>query len=524
MLVQCSNMPKFERNKLIAEILRDQGMMVSLGWAWIIRKDELEAHFIEMASVVSQATVSTLRISVKERASAILKAQDASNRGPDDTEKPPKRWACPLVDETEPEVDVLAALDRTKDGRARPTPLNVARIMEFDSRLYGRIRLNEFSHAIHLDAYEIRDEDASEIAYWVSQTYGMDVPIHLVTSAASALARRHGFHPVQDYLESLKWDGTERLDGWLARYSGTDDDSMSSIYGRKFLISCVARILRPGEKVHTLLILQGEQGVGKSTMFEILAGEWFSDTLIPIGSKDAHEMVSGVWLYELAELDAFSKREMTAINAFITSPNDRFRPSFGRYVKKFVRQCVFCGTTNKAQFLRDPTGARRFWVRSVVRPMDLAGLARVRDQLWAEAVVRLRAGEPWHLDAVETSAHQVDAAQWREEDPWEDTLKTWLTDMDEPLNPAQVLEHCLGIAPGRQDRIHKSRVEGILRGLGWKPRQVRLSWLASKDRATLYGLPERWWANRVFIERYRGVSVAPRSNRPQRAGQEEPGS
>ena len=218
------------------------------------------------------------------------------------------------------------------------------------------------------------------------------------------LPERCAMHPVRDYLTALVWDGISRLDSWLITYLDAEDTPLIRAIGSRWMISAVARIMQPGAKVDHMLILEGPQGGKKSSALKTLAGaEWFTDELAEIGSKDAAQQMRGIWIIEIAELDAISRAEVSRIKAFLTRTTDRYRPPYERYVVEVPRQCVFAGSVNPETYLRDETGNRRFWpVRC--GSIDIDALRHDRDQLWAEAVARYRQGAIWWLDEPELIA------------------------------------------------------------------------------------------------------------------------
>lgn len=298
---------------------------------------------------------------------------------------------------------------------------------------------------------------------------------------ATAIEQRAGelrYHPILDYLTSLRWDQVPRIRGgvttegeiispWLVTYFGAENTAYIAAVGAMTLVSAVARVMDPGCKVDHVLILEGPQGIGKSTSLRILAGEaYFSDGLREIGSKDAMDHLRGKWFIEIAELDAMSRAEVTAFKAFVTRQVEKYRPAYGRREIEWRRQCVFVGTTNKSMYLKDETGSRRFWpVRC--RSIDLRALESERDQIWAEAVHLYRTGHPWHI-AERDLLHQAKAEQRAryDDDVWADKVAEFVSDKDK-VTIGDVLEQGLGVTTSRQDRSGQNRVMKILSHLGW---------------------------------------------------------
>jgi len=290
-----------------------------------------------------------------------------------------------------------------------------------------------------------------------------------VGRAVQAAARHNPFHPVRDYFEALVWDGTPRLDTWLTRYLGVKDTPYSQAVGPRFLISAVARIEEPGCQADHMLILEGDQGVLKSTALRLLVGTaWFTDRISKLGSKDAAVEMAGVWLIEMAELDALTKASNSTIKAFVTRRHDRFRPPYGKHLIDRPRQCVFAGTINpNGGYLNDPTGARRFWpVRCGV--IDLEAFGCDRNQLWAEAIRRFRAGACWHLETPELEALATAEQELRFKiDPWAEKIGEWLVRRDD-VSISEVLTGALGIPAANQSHSAEIRVAAILKTHGFK--------------------------------------------------------
>jgi hypothetical protein len=221
---------------------------------------------------------------------------------------------------------------------------------------------------------EWTDHEDRLAADWL-QRQGILVSVEVAGQAVQTAARDRPFHPVRAYLKGLRWDGVERVDRWLAAYLGAAETEYSRAVGSRWLISAVARIFRPGAKADCCLILEGSQGIRKSTALRTLAGEYFTDELADLGSKDAAMQTRGVWIIELSELDSLSHSEVARIKAFMSRTTDRFRPPYGMRLVESPRQCVFAGTVNHSTYLRDETGGRRFWPVACGR-IDADALAR----------------------------------------------------------------------------------------------------------------------------------------------------
>ena len=264
---------------------------------------------------------------------------------------------------------------------------------------------------------DLEDDDYTAAQAWFHRNGFPKADAGNVVAAVRKVARHHTFDPLTDYLDGLKWDGTPRLSGWLTAYCGAEANDYTAEAGKRWLISAVARAYRPGCKADHMLVLEGDQGKRKSTAAATLAGEaWFSDALPQMHTKDASSYLRGKWIIEVAELESMRK-EIDAVKAFISRQVEHYRPAYGREEVSEPRRCVFIGTTNKDDWQRDETGGRRFWPVKVGE-IDVAALARDRDQLWAEAVVAYQAGERWWLEGeVEKTARDEVAAR-QADDPW----------------------------------------------------------------------------------------------------------
>jgi predicted P-loop ATPase len=333
------------------------------------------------------------------------------------------------------------------------------------------------------------DRDDYLVAEWL-QHQSIMVPASIAGQAVETVARDHLFHPVQEYLDDLVWDGLARLDGWLITYLGAVDTLYVRAIGSRWLISAVARIYVPGCQADCALILEGPQGIRKSSALAVLARPWFTDRLSDLGSKDAALETRGVWIIELAELDTMSRAEVGTIKAFMSRRQDRYRPPYGKRPVDLPRQCVFAGSINpEGGYLKDATGGRRFWP-VVCGTIDLDALKRDRDQLWAEARDRFRRHEPWWLETRELDSLAAEQqAERYQGDAWDDPIRAYLSHeiewlengyneqrpfrrpRTEPLDDVsvgEVLEQALRIERGRWSQADQNRVVRCLVSMGFK--------------------------------------------------------
>jgi predicted P-loop ATPase len=358
-----------------------------------------------------------------------------------------------------------------------------AGVLGFNDMSLGAVLLKAAPWGEGAPGEEWTDHEDRLTADWLHHV-GIYVSVEVAGQAVQAVARDRSFHPVKEYLDSLKWDGTKRIDGWLSLYLGAETDDYTAAVGARWLISAVARIYHPGAKVDCCLILEGPQGLKKSTALKTIAGKWFTDQTEDLGSKDSLMQIRGVWIVELAELDSMSRGDVGQIKAFMSCSADRFRPPYGRRLIESPRQCVFAGSVNQSSYLRDETGGRRFWPVACTRIL-IEELARDRDQLWAEAVVRYRAGSVWWLDSIELNQMAGREQSDRYEgDPWDDLIAPWLENparkhdaTGHPLEPftsdtdsvtvTDVLTHCIGKRPDQWTQADKKRVGRSLGVSGW---------------------------------------------------------
>lgn len=328
-----------------------------------------------------------------------------------------------ITPETSDDITNWAALleINNQTGAVKSTINNVLIILEHDPLLKGKFALNEFASrgevlgALPWDSRTKRrlwDDNDNQGLYWYLEKVYKITGNGKIDGALSLHSNKFAFNDVQNYLRGLKgkWDGVSRLDTLFVDYLGARDTAYNRAVTRKAFTAAVARAMTPGCKYDNMVILAGPQGIGKSTLLDKMSRGWFNDSIRTFEGKEASELLQGVWLVEVSELDAFRKTDVSRIKQFLSLRADRFRAAYGRNVKEIPRSCIFFGTTNTSDFLQDTTGNRRFW------PIDTGEIKNTKnvwtdltdeeiDMLWAEAFVRWQMGEPLFLTgAIEEEA------------------------------------------------------------------------------------------------------------------------
>jgi len=430
-----------------------------------------------------------------------------------------------------PSDDWKAKLTRNRDGHVEGTLHNLLTILDNDERLKGLFWLNESSNQLLMSREvpwlgsarnQFVDADATELAAWLQHPdrYDMRCSDDMVLKAVIALARRNRRHPIREYLLTLKWDGTPRLESMLVDLFGATNNKYSRQASLCFMVGAVARVLwvdpknhALGAKVDFMLVLEGIQGKGKSTaLAELFSTQWFVETSESPTSKDFYQVIQGVWCVEIAEMDGFSKADVTAVKAAITRRTDKFRAPYERLPSSYRRECVFSGTTNEAEYLRDPTGGRRFLPVRADGAVALAKIIADRDQLWAEAVKLFLEGfQYWVLPddaALEQAARYIS-------DSWEGPVMTWLAGkllmddrhcpprlVNQPVAPiewtttTEVLRYAICLEVGKHTKADQMRVAAIMKRLGTVPlagdSQPEDRWEHVRKRWTDGSREQRW--------------------------------
>jgi putative DNA primase/helicase len=359
-----------------------------------------------------------------------------------------------LDDLEEPEeenTDWMLELESDARGNYLSSAINIDLILRNDIRLKNKFRYNEFNAKRYvtsslpwrkvLEIEPLKNVDYSGLRNYIEAVYGIVSNLKIEDSLAIEYERQ-SFHPIREYLNSLSWDGCKRLDTLLIDYFGAKD----SIYTREAirvpLVGAVARVFCPGIKFDLVLTLVSEQGTFKSTFLKKLGKEWFSDTFMTVNGKEAFEQVQGAWIIEMAELSGLRKAEVEAVKHFITKQEDVFRPAYARTSEVFKRQCVFFGTTNVKDFLRDPSGNRRFLpidvVPDAIKKSVIKDLTDFEvDQIWAEAVNLFKNSQPLYLSPQADILAKFEQASHSEIDDRQGLILNYL-DMRLPKNWAKL--------------------------------------------------------------------------------------
>lgn len=323
------------------------------------------------------------------------------------------------------------------------------------------------------------DSDAIQLKYWLSRVRGFNVNTNLCQEAAIIAAEKFRIHPVREYLKELEWDGKPRLDTWLAKYAGVEMNEYTIDVGRKTLVGAVARVFNPGVKFDQMLVLEGDQGIGKSTLISILGGAWYGDISITDSDKDTIDAMRGCWVIEVSEMVCSRRVDADKLKSFLSKTTDRVRLAYRRNAEDYPRQSIFIGTINPEEgtsYLKDSTGNRRFWPVMCTK-IDFEGLKRDRDQLWAEAVSRYFKGEKLYLDKKESCWLAMEETERRRlKDPWTDPVAEWLGRYDHEIKGLrtvvtgkEILEECVGLSISRMGQRELGRIAQIMvKELKWE--------------------------------------------------------
>lgn len=401
---------------------------------------------------------------------------------PAEADEPPENEA-PMPDDadiavTDEQRDVCNELQlmRNKLGAPYKDVANVVKALANSKQFQKAVWYDDFHNRIFTTVgggkvREWTEVDTINFQIFLQEVVGLrDVGKDKVHDGLITYARRNTRNEPRDWMMSLKWDGTERVDTFFSYRMGSPVSELSCSISRNFWLSMAARILSPGCKVDTMCVLIGAQGAFKSTALSIIGGKWYSDIQESVRNhRDFCLSLQGKMLCEISELGSFAKSEESAIKATISRQVDRFRVPYGHRDEDFPRHSVFCGTTNNIDFLGDPTGGRRFYP-VMVGKIDLEGIAEDREQLFAEAVARFLKGEVWYkvpLDDIRLVHEQHYAV-----DVWEELIEDWLIGKIE-VSMSEILANCIEARRADMTEPSAKRVGKIMRRLGWEKTVVR---------------------------------------------------
>ena len=386
-----------------------------------------------------------------------------------------------------PNTDWGLELRQDQDGRVTPDVGNVAIILANAGQWRGCLTYDDFSDRIFWSrvppkiagmeqprpGQELADHHAAFVHHWFARNKGITLKKATVQDGMVSAARMATIHPLRDYLNGLKWDGTPRLSRWLTTYLGTPRSRYTEAVGRWWMVSAIARVMRPGCQADHMLVLEGAQGLGKSSALRILAGDYYLPNLPDIKKEQAGHMLQGNWIAEVGELDALRRQELTTVKDFVTRTVDKYRPPYGRFTITRPRQMVFAATTNEEAYLHDATGARRFWPVATTK-LERSALIADRDQLWAEAKHAFCEGEQWWpSDELQPDIKEEQAAR-HAIDEWQAKIAEWVDARQRTgFTVGDVLQSCMGIEPAKWTRADQTRVGVCLKMLAYDAKRVR---------------------------------------------------
>lgn len=407
----------------------------------------------------------------------------------------PKSLPADEADAVEKELQAIQEEnfpDLTQDKKPKNTQRNV--VYAIEKRLGGAvIGLDEFSNRYTFlknteyggkKGKELSDDDDLSLKYYMATHFRFEPSKDICLEAHTLVGLKNRFHPVRDYLDGLEWDEVPRLDQWLKRaFKATGPDEYLTAIGRKTLVAAIARVYEPGIKFDQVMILEGDQGKGKSTALKILAGgdKWFTDGIGDIFNKDVVDQMNGKWLIEFGELAQVRGREINNLKTFIARQVDRIRPPFGRRSRDFPRQSIFIGTTNDDEYLVDETGNRRFWPVKI-RDVDLEWIKKNRDQLWAEAKMRYEFGEDIYLSQELEAIAQIEQKKRKLTDEWEHKIKVLIDDghLKGKVTATMVFQAFEGNMALDPTMSESGRIGKVMRSLGYMRKSLKVGGVVAK--------------------------------------------
>ena len=398
----------------------------------------------------------------------------------DETVNEAKKAGKPANQRTPPAVAEDGFL-RTKEGRAVSNSFNLRHALaqlgvklHFDE-LRGQHRLEQADDG---RPHSLDDRQMRRLKLAMEERFELRFSKAYFEDSLLTIAEEDNRHPVREYLSGLTgmWDDVPRIDRWLTKYLGVEESQYTNEVGLRVLIGAVARAMQPGCKFDQMLVLEGAQGVCKSTALAALVPDpdWFTDT-VPMGDSDQRlmEAIAGKWIVEASELGGMSRGEVEQLKATLSRQVDRARMAYAKSVSERPRQCILIGTTNESVYLRDQSGNRRFWPVTVPRQVDIEKLKTDREQLWAEAFHRYKAGEPWTMRQEVWASAATEQEGRAAADPIQDALEDKLAEFTSARIATSDLWALLGMEQGSGKQADSQRIAQAMRRLGWVRGKVR---------------------------------------------------
>lgn len=402
-------------------------------------------------------------------------------------------------------------LEYSKSGKLQCTIGNIILILENDPALRGHIVHDLFAGydgvvgglPWNKNATQWTDTDDANLRVWLEKNYDITGK-EKIADALTAVLTRNSYHPIRDYLNGLTWDGTPRLERLIIDYIGAEDTELNRVMTRKHFTAAVTRVFKPGCKYDYCLVMTGPEGAGKSTLLNKMGGQWFNDSITTTEGKEGMDQLRRAWIIEMGELASIKRSDVESIKAYLSKRVDIYRAAYARRTAEHPRQCIFCGTTNEALFLKGDNGNRRFWVIAVDPTLRKYSawqdaIDRDRDQLWAEAMHYYQQGEKLYLDdRLEAQAKQRQAEY---NDDHDDPLADMLLNFLDAKLPADWETYDLNrrrawwrdpdplSADGTETRTRVSAVEFICERMGRDLADKEFKYLARKISNLIKALP-----------------------------------
>lgn len=457
----------------------DAADALAQGWTW--------NEFKQWARPIAKTWVSAQAVAVAEEEPEIVSTGNGKHPAVAVAQ------AAVVVDpsgESEPARALQAKLDElglavNKRGNPNCNIDNVVRVFENSELVKGLVWFDTFHQKLYTQwngpRREWSDNDTLEMTKYLQRELGLiSVSDNTTFQGVQLYGSNHSRNEPRDWMDTLVWDQTERIETFFIDYLGAKDTEYIRATSKNFWIGMVARIFQPGCKMDNMVVLEGPQGTLKSTALHRIGGSWFTETNESVANKDFFLILQGNLLVEIAELHTFSRAEVTRIKQVITCKVDRYRAPYERLVSDHPRQSIFVGSTNEDTYLKDTTGNRRFWpVKCGLILPD--AITASREQLFAEAVAKYKSGATWwEMPKDETVFEQEER---RQSDAWEPMISEWAHFSGRAeFTISDVLKECLQVEPGRMDRQNQARVAGILKQMGYETR-----------REWVHGWQKRYW-------------------------------